>query len=137
MFLLNEITNEIDNVRKRFLYELNQDLGFYKPIKFSFYTNGIKDQDPVKWVKTEYGYSGKVKTLGLEKARVKLNEDSIEVSGKNIIDDEGFGMLIKLPVDKNILSKIKEIKHKTVAGITLIELHVDKPEQRIKITEIE
>lgn len=135
MNYLNDIAREMNAMSKRFLWEMNEELGFPKPTRLVFYTGGLKDQDPVKWEKTDFGYKATMKTLGVEKAKIKLVDDGIEVSGKNVIDDEDFGTIMPLPLKDDVLQRIKEIKHKTIAGITIVELILEDLTSKVKITD--
>lgn len=108
----------------------NELLGFAKPSKIVFNTNGIKDMIPIKWSKTEYGYKAIVKTLGIEAVNVETKSKGIRVFGENEIDGQKYDTTIDLPIAEKVMDTVLKIKHRTVAGITIIELIVDKPKRR-------
>lgn len=127
---MNDIERIIDGF---FAPEL---LGFGRPTKIVFNTNGIKDQMPSQWSKTDSGYKATVKTLGIEKAKVEVKDNGIRISGENEIDGRKYDTTIDLPIAEKVMDTVLEVKHKTLAGITIVELVVDKPTKReIKIIE--
>lgn len=117
-------------------------IGFRKPERFYFNTNGLKDQMPSQWQKTDYGYRAVVKVLGIEKAKVEVIRDKdygesyIKCHGESEIDGMKFNTSVELPVVNDVLANVKKIKHKTIAGICFIDLYVEQPkEEQILIEE--
>lgn len=109
-------------------------LGFGRPTRVIFNTNGIKDLNPSIWSKTEKGYKATVKTLGIESADVEIIENGIKVSGKNEIDGKKYDTTIELPIAEDVMNNVLEIRKQSIAGITIIELIVDKIDKKeIKI----
>jgi len=113
-------------------------LGFGRPTKIIFNTNGIKDQMPSCWSKTEKGYRCTVKTLGIgnDDISVEVEDGGIKVSGKSEVEGESYDTLIELPIAEDVMDNITEIKHKTINGLTFVDLVVNRPEKKkIKITK--
>lgn len=119
-------------------------IGFSKPVKFYFNTNGLKDQFPSVWErKEEFGYRATIKCLGIEKANVEVvepqNDSStpvIKVSGESEIEGKKYNTSVELPIAEDILANVTEIHHKTIAGLCIVDIYVKQPEKRkIKITE--
>lgn len=113
------------------------ELGFGRP-RVAF-RSVLKDQMPAFWEKTETGFKALVKTLGLDRVNVELNENACEIiiSGKNTIEDQEFDTTVTLPIIQDVVNNIMEIKHKTLCGVSVIELIVDRPARKqIKVTEV-
>lgn len=109
-------------------------LGFAKPSKLVFNTNNLHDMTPARWKKTDYGYVGIFKTLGCENISLTVKEYGIQLFGKGEVFGNKYDTTIDLPVSEDVLDNIIEINHETKAGITKIELIVNKPEKKkIKI----
>jgi len=110
------------------------ELGFGKPTKIVFNANGLKDLMPACWQKTEDGYKARIKTLGLTEVKVDVLDDGIKVYGENEIDSLKYDTSMTLPISQDVMDNIIEIKHETIAGVTLVSLIVDRPAKRqIKI----
>lgn len=112
------------------------ELGFGRPTKFVFNSAGLKDMMPACWEKADDGgYCARVKTLGLTEAKVTVEDYGIKVSGENELEGQIYNTSIELPVSPDVMDNVTEIKHRTVAGITFVELVVDRPQRKkIKIT---
>ncbi len=116
----------------------SMEMGFGRPTKIIFNTNGIKDQMPSYWRKTENGYRCTVKTLGInnDDVSVEVENNGIKVSGKSEVEGESYDTLIELPIAEDVIDNITEIKHKTINGLTFVDLIVNRPEKKkIKITK--
>lgn len=113
-------------------------MGFGRPTKVIFNTNGLKDQMPSFWCQTEKGYRCTLKTLGIgnDDINVETEDNGIKVSGKSKVEGESYDTLIELPIAEDVMDNIIEIKHKTINGLTFVDLIVDRPEKKkIKITK--
>lgn len=113
------------------------ELGFGKPSKVIFNTAGLKDQMPACWNKTKTGYKARIKTLGVERVNVTVEDYGIKIFGENEIDGQKYDTTIELPISQDVMNNVIEIKHNTTAGITIVELIVSRPEKKnIKINRI-
>lgn len=109
-------------------------LGFAKPRSIVFNTNGLQDMNPAKWTKTEDGYVGCFKTLGCENIEISVEDYGIKLVGSGEVFDKKYNTTLELPIGKDVLDNIVEILHSTKAGITRVEIILNKPEKRqIKI----
>ena len=109
-------------------------LGFAKPRSIVFNTNGLQDMNPAQWTKTDDGYVGCFKTLGCEEINISVEDYGIKLIGKGEVFDKKYNTILELPIGKDVLDNIVEIKYETKAGITRIEIVLHKPEKRqIKI----
>lgn len=107
-------------------------LGFGRPSKIIFNTNGLKDQMPSFWVKTENGYRCTAKTLGISEKdiSVTVEDDGIKLFGESEVEGQKYNTTLLLPITDEILDSIIEIKTKTINGLTFIDLVVDKPKKK-------
>ena len=109
-------------------------LGFAKPRSIVFNTNGLQDMNPAQWTKTDDGYVGCFKTLGCEEINISVEDYGIKLIGKGEVFDKKYNTILELPIGKDVLDNIVEIKYETKAGITRVEIILHKPEKRqIKI----
>ncbi len=106
------------------------ELGFGKPRNFYFNTNLLKDQMPAYWHKTDYGYKCRAKTLGVKSVEVTVEDIGIKVVGESEIDGLKYNTSFELPIAEDVLDNVSKINHYTDAGITIIELYVDRPAKR-------
>lgn len=105
-------------------------VGFGKPTRIIFNTNGLKDMMPACWKSTDNGYKASCKTLGIDKVNVEMVENGIKVSGSNNVDGQDYDTTIELPIAKDIINNIIKITHHTECGITIVELFIDRPEKK-------
>lgn len=115
-------------------FDDNFPLGFAKPRHIVFNTNGLQDMNPAQWTKTEDGYVGCFKTLGCEDIKISIEDYGIKLVGNGEVFGKKYNTTIELPIGNDVLDNIVEIKYETKAGITRIEIILNKPEKRkIKI----
>lgn len=127
------MTKIFDEVFDEFLW------GFGKPRNLIFNCNRTKDIMPGFWEKTDDGYKCTCRTVGISPSDVKISvgDDYIHVSGETEIDNYKYNTKYDLPVSQEVLSNIKSIKYKTENGITIIYLHINRPEKKqINIEQI-
>lgn len=120
----------------RSIFEDFMELGFGSPV-YKFNTNGLYDTMPSFWKKTDEGYKVTLKTLGVSEVLVEIVDNNIKVYGENEIDGLKYDTTINLPVSQDVINNITEVRHKTVCGVTVLNLILDRPEKKnIKITKI-
>lgn len=106
-------------------------LGFATiPSKNIFNTFGLKDLYPSRVEKTDEGYKITLKTLGIEEVDISETTKGLLVQGKNEIDEREYSAVIEIPIAKAVMDNIKEVHVKTIAGITILNLVVEKPKER-------
>jgi HSP20 family molecular chaperone IbpA len=105
--------------------------GFGKPRNLHFQTK-TKDMMPSFWEKSDDGYKVTCRTVGISPSDVKVSveDDCIHVNGETEIDKYKYSTDFDLPVSKDVISNIKNIKYKTENGITIIYLDIDRPEKK-------
>ena len=109
-------------------------IGFARPQKIVFNTNKLQDMNPAHWKKTENGYVGIFKTLGCDNIKLTLEEYGIKLLASGEVFGNKYDTTLELPINKEILNNIIEIKYETKLGVTKIEIILQEPEKkRIKI----
>ena len=109
-------------------------IGFAKPQRIVFNTNKLQDMNPAHWKKTDTGYVGIFKTLGCDNISLTVEDYGIKLLANGDVFGNKYDTTLELPINKEILSNIIEIKYETKAGITKVEIILEKPEKkRIKI----
>lgn len=106
-------------------------------IKVISNTNGLKDMMPSCWEKTDNGYRCVVKTLGISDVNITIEDYGIMLTGSNELEGKVYDTTVELPIAQDVLDNVEEIKHKTINGITFVDLIVNRPEKKkIKIEKI-
>ena len=109
-------------------------IGFARPQKIVFNTNKLQDMNPAHWKKTENGYVGIFKTLGCDDIKLTLEDYGIKLLASGEVFGNKYDTTLELPINKEILNNIIEIKYETKLGVTKIEIILQEPEKkRIKI----
>ena len=110
---------------------------FGRPFNLRFQTPYIKDMFPCCWTKPDTGYRCTARTVGVNDVTLTIEDDYSSVQGTNDIEGQTYSTEFNLPISKDVLAIIKEIQHKTVAGITIIDLIVDESKKpQIKIVKV-
>ena len=109
------------------------DLFFNRPMK-------LNDMNPIKFIKTESGYTAIVNTLGIneEDINVSIEGNLLVVSGETNDEElkSNYTQHFKLRIDESVLSSIKSIRYGSKNGVTKIYLDIEKKESKIKIEKI-
>lgn len=131
--------------------ELNSIFG--RPTRFVFNTDGTKDMMPACWKVWEEektvnnltdpinsvdkevvkrGYKATCRTVGINEEDIKITvkDYGICVEGKSEIDGSEYSQYIELPVSRTVMDNIKNIKYKSINGLTFVYLEVSEPEKR-------
>lgn len=105
-------------------------IGFGRPTRFYFNTNGLKDQMPGCWEKIDDGYRATVKTLGITEPKIEITNSGIKVSGENELYGKKYNTEVNLPIAEDILNNITDITYSSVAGLTFVTVKVNRPEKK-------
>lgn len=110
-------------------------LGFGRPENLAFNVAGTKDVFPSRWseMENEEGYKCVCRTVGIdpEDVEVTLNDNKIHVSGETEFEGVKYDTRYDLPLSRDILSNIKNIKFKSLNGLTYIYVYVDRHKNEI------
>ena len=84
-------------------------------------------------MENEEGYKCVCRTVGIDPKDVKvtLNDNKIHVSGETEFEGVKYDTRYDLPLSRDILSNIKNIKFKSLNGLTYIYVHVDRHKNEI------
>lgn len=121
--------------------------GFGRPVKIRFNTNGTKDMMPACWkvweekvnskdipdsVLVKKGYKAICRTVGINEEDIKITVEDygICVEGKTVVEGTEYSQYMELPVSKSIMDSIKNIKYKSINGLTYVYLEVEEPEKK-------
>lgn len=108
-------------------------LVFNRPMK-------LNDMNPIKFVKTESGYTAIVNTLGIEEDDISVSiEGSLLVVDGETKDEElgsNYSQHFKLKINESVLSNITGIRYCSKNGVTKIYLDIEQKENKIKIEKI-
>jgi len=107
-------------------------LGFGEPSRLIFNTPNLKDMHPYYWIRTDDGYKCTLKTLGINESdiNISIDDNSIIINGESAIDGVKYNTLIELPISRQILNDIIEIRSKSINGITVIDLILETPKKK-------
>jgi len=105
-------------------------IGFARPTRFIFETNGVRDMNPAVWSKIENGYRAVVKTLGIVEPKIEMTDTGIKVSGENELYGKKYKTEVNLPVAEEILDNITDVTYSTTAGLTFVTVKVKSPEKK-------
>ena len=106
---------------------LESFLNFGKPVKLVFNSN-VKDMNPAHWEKTEDGYKGTFKTLGINPEDVKIEmineygQPSIKIEGKTEMEGYTYDTSFQIPISQEVSNSITKIQKASKNGITIIKL---------------
>lgn len=105
-----------------------------KPMRLVF-NSAVKDMSPYSFKKTDDGFVGTVKTLGIreEDISVTVEDYGIKVSGESEIDGEKYNTEIQIAINDSVMADLKEIKYHCQDGLTFIELHLENKRKKILI----
>lgn len=108
-------------------------LMFNRPMK-------LNDMNPIKFIKTDSGYTAIVNTLGINEDDISVSIDGnyLVVSGETEDDElkSNYTQNFKLKINESILSNISGIKYCSKNGVTKIYLEIEKKESKIKIEKM-
>lgn len=120
-------------------------LGFGFPKSIVFNTGKTKDMMPCVWKEltdddgSQLGYKATCRTVGIsaEDVKVEIKDDSIIVTGETEFDGDKYTQHFELPIVSDVMANIKDIKYKSLNGLTYIYLYLDKPtKKKINIQKI-
>lgn len=90
-----------------------------------------------KWKSTEYGYRAVLRTTGLSCVNITQEHNGIRIVGEDELDGVKYSINILMLIPENIFKNIFKIAHKTVNGITFVDLYVEAQEKKkIKIEKL-
>jgi HSP20 family molecular chaperone IbpA len=106
----------------------------YRPMRLVFNSN-VKDMNPYSFKKTDEGFIGTVKTLGISEKDIKVTVEDygIKVSGESEIDGEKYNTEIQIAINDSVMADLKEIKYHCQDGLTFINLILDNKRKKILI----
>lgn len=106
----------------------------YRPMRLVFNSN-VKDMSPYSFKKTDDGFIGTVKTLGISEKDIKVTveEYGIKVTGESEINGEKYNTEIEIAINDSVMADLKEIKYHCQDGLTFINLILDNKRKKILI----
>lgn len=106
----------------------------YRPIRLVFNSN-VKDMSPYSFKKTDDGFLGTVKTLGISAKDIKVTVEDygIKVTGESKINGEKYNTEIEIAINDSVMADLKEIKYHSQDGLTFISLILENKRKKILI----
>jgi len=106
----------------------------YRPMRLVFNSN-VKDMSPYSFKKTDDGFIGTIKTLGISEKDIKVTveEYGIKVTGESEINGEKYNTEIEIAINDSVMADLKEIKYHSQDGLTFINLILDNKRKKILI----
>lgn len=106
----------------------------YRPMRLVFNSN-VKDMSPYSFKKTDDGFIGTVKTLGISEKDIKVTveEYGIKVTGESEINGEKYNTEIEIAINDSVMADLKEIKYHCQDGLTFVNLILENRRKKILI----
>ena len=108
------------------------ELGFGRPENTIFNCDKTLDLNPVTWVKTDDGFKATCRTVGInsDDVNVEVSNGYINVSGESEYEGSKYNVSYRIPISDDVFSNIRELKYKTLNGLTYIYLYIERPEKK-------